>query len=239
MQTAEFNHNDFDNTKQNELDKKLLVKFEYKKRPDIQKSAEEGREVLKDVIYVDIKVPGSKEGACRPARSTDIERFPLHYQAFMNRTAPPETGTPLSSLPFMNENLISQFSFMEVKTVEQLAGLNDNACGQIMGGYGFKVKAKEYIEFTRNLQEYGDKKQLKEENVQLKEQMTELMARLDALEGKNEPEQAADASLQETKTVPNETAAPESVTNELKCSCGKVCKSANGLKIHKRACKKK
>ncbi len=52
MQTAEFNHNDFDNTKQNELDKKLLVKFEYKKRPDIQKSAEEGREVLKDVIYV-------------------------------------------------------------------------------------------------------------------------------------------------------------------------------------------
>lgn len=194
MQTAEFNVDDFDQKNQSNLDEKLLVKFFYKTRPDKAETEKQGRPMFKEVVYIDIRVPGNNSGgACRPARSTDIDRFPKHYAAFKNRVEAPVEGTPLTEWPLITRSMVDTFAFMNVKTVEQLADLNDTYATQVMGGLTFKQKAKEYLEYAKELQEIEDKKeltrlnsQLLDQNAEQSKQIKDLTERLDALE-KDEP----------------------------------------------------
>ena len=56
MQTAEYNHEDFDPNNRKAQDEQLLVKFFVKAVPDKNATKEEGRPIFKDVEYVDIKI---------------------------------------------------------------------------------------------------------------------------------------------------------------------------------------
>ena len=232
MQTAEFNHTDFEKAQQTALDEKLLVKFFLKTRPDQAATMKEGRPMFKEVEYISIMVPGNNSGgACRPARQGDLDRFPRHYAAFKNRTEAPIEGTPLAEWPLMTRTLVEQLAFMNVKTVEQLANLADTHATQIMGGQNFKRKAQEYLEYSKGQKEIADKAELKAENEELKGTVASqgtlietLTERLDKLEA--DPEVTEPRKVETKKSIPV-------------CGCGKVCKTENGLKIHKRTCKKK
>ena len=211
MQQADFNYNDFDKSKQTALDDNLLVKFFHKTRPDKQKTAEEGRPIFKEVEYIDIKVAGSAAGACRPARPNDIERFPRHYQAFKNRIEAPIEGTPLAEWPAISRSLVEQFAFMNIKTVEQLANLNDTYCSQIMGGHGFKQKAKDFLKYSTDLKVASDRQELLDTNEQLlaqnehlSNQLAAVMTRLDAMEAVN-----GEFNDRQTGTPPTEVAPVE------------------------------
>ena len=60
MQVAEFDTDNFEARHQSAEDRKLLVKFFIKPREDRHASLKEGRPVFKDVEYIDIKIPGSR-----------------------------------------------------------------------------------------------------------------------------------------------------------------------------------
>lgn len=99
---------------------------------------------------IDIKVPGQRDGVARPASPRDKERFPLHYQAFRNRMEAPSEGTPLAEWPAISRSFADQLTFMNVKTVEALADLNDSLMHNIPGISNYKQKAKDWLAATKD-----------------------------------------------------------------------------------------
>ena len=147
MAIADFDHADFDQTRQTEQDEKLLVKFYLKTTKDEAASQQQGRAVFKEREYIDIRIPGTRgAGAARPATHRDKQRFSRHYQAFQQRIELPVEGTPLSEWPAMSRSFAEELAFNGVKTVEQLAGISDVVASQYMGGNTFKAKAKAWLE---------------------------------------------------------------------------------------------
>jgi hypothetical protein len=146
MAFADINPDDFQHGAQAEQDKSLLVKFYYKSVEDKASSLEQGRPIFKEKTYIDIKVPGSRDGVARPASPKDIARFQRHHEAFLARVAMPQTGTPLSEWPGVSGSMVEEMSFMNIKTVEQLAELSDGLAGRFMGANSLKAKAKQWLE---------------------------------------------------------------------------------------------
>ena len=150
MAFAEFDERDFDQSAQAEQDKKLLVRFYYKSVQDKTASKREGRPIFKEKTYIDIKIPGSRDGAARPATPDDIKRFQKHHDAFKARVELPTEGTPLAEWPMITSSLAEEMSFMNIKTVEQLAALNDTHAGRFMGAHTYKEKARKWLERAKN-----------------------------------------------------------------------------------------
>lgn len=179
MAIAEYNHEDFEQTRQSEQDEKLLVKFYTKTVKDNPRSAEQSRAVFKEVEYVDIRIPGARgTGAARPATHRDKQRFPKHYAAFQQRIEMPVEGTPLSEWPVITRAHAEELGFMGVKTVEQLAGMADSNASQFMGGQSFKAKANAWLDRAKkdvSLDKFETELALRDA------QIAALSAKLDAL----------------------------------------------------------
>ena len=182
MQALEFDHSVFEAGFQNEADKSLLVKFFYKPRQDVVESEKEGRPVFKEVLYVSIDAAGNRlGGVCRPASQQDINRFPLHYQAFMNRTSTDGViGTLLSEWPKITRSQAEELAFLKIKTVEQLAEVSDGNGSQIMNFHALKTAAKNWLVTAKD---QNASAKLKEELDQIRSVNAALVARLEALEG--------------------------------------------------------
>ena len=187
-QTAEFNHEDFDPRNQDKADETLLVKFYYKSIPDKTATAEEGRPMFKEVEMIDIKVPGQRDGVARPATQRDKNRFPRHYAAFKNRMEAPSDGTPLTEWPAISRSFADQLSFVNVKTVEQLADLNDSNMHNIPGIQNFKQKAKDWLEYTKDEAIVGKlRDEINERDAKIEELTGNLEALLDRVEQLEKP----------------------------------------------------
>lgn len=185
MQQAEFNHEDFDQSRQAEQDEKLLVKFYYKTVKDQVASEEQGRAVFKEREYIDIRIPGARgTGAARPATHRDRQRFPKHYAAFQQRVEMPIEGTPLNEWPVITRAHAEELAFMGIKTVEALAGMADVNASQFMGGQSFKAKAQKWLDMAK--QDVTVSKL--EEELKKRDSLIEKMeARLSELEGAPKP----------------------------------------------------
>jgi len=187
MQTAEFDHNDFSQSNKKAGDEKLLVKFYIKARPDKAKTLEEGRPMFKDVEYIDIRIPGSRDGVGRPASDDDKSRFPLHYAAFKERTDDEHLeGTPLTEWSLVTRSQAEELAFFNCKTVEQLAAMTDGNAGNFMGIQVLKAKAVKWLEqAAEDAPALKLAAELEERDAKITEQATlieELSARLSALE---------------------------------------------------------
>lgn len=176
MQTV--NSEDFDSRNQSKMDEQLLVRFYIKPRPDHKATAEQGRPVFVDAEYIEIRIPGSRDAVARPAKPRDIARFPKHYEAFKNRTAEPETGTPLTEWPLITRSVVEELSFYNVKTVEQLVAMSDQNASQFMGINMLKQKAKEWLEVAA---ENADAKKLADELAKRDEEIEKLKAAIEAM----------------------------------------------------------
>ena len=147
MQTADFDVESFEAKAQSEEDKKLLVKFFVKPRPDQAETVKQGRPIFKDVEYIDIRIPGDRTGGVsRPASHADKQRFHPHYDAFKQRTEVPLEGTPLIEWPLITRSLAEELAFHNVKTVEHLSIMSDTHSGKFMGLNSLKAKAVKWLE---------------------------------------------------------------------------------------------
>ena len=149
QEIRDVDHTLFNEGSQNEADRVLLVKFFFKPMIDKEKSAKEQRAVYKDRLYISITIPGSREATVRVAHAGDLDRFPEHYARFKNRVEEPQEGTPLKEWPMITRSMAEELSFLNVKTVEQLAGMTDTHAGKFMSGYQLKQDAKEWLERTK------------------------------------------------------------------------------------------
>jgi hypothetical protein len=132
-------------------DELLLVKFYYEPKLDHDKTETEGRPIYKDVVFIDIRQPGNRDGGIvRPATKDDVNRFPVHYQKFMSRQDQQAVeGTILSAWPGVTRSQVEELKFFNITTVEQLANLSDSNTGNIMGLVTLKQKAKAYLEASK------------------------------------------------------------------------------------------
>jgi len=173
MQTAEYNHNDFSRTA--EADKALLVRFFYKNVQNKMESAAQGRPVFKEKIYIEIRIAGQRDiQACRPATHNDKQRFAPHFEAFEKRVEPPTEGMPLIEWPKITRSQAEELAFMNVKTVEQLAGMNDSNISTFMGGYTLRDNAKQWLETNSTAEADREKEELRAQVAELREAVKSL-----------------------------------------------------------------
>ena len=185
MLSATPNPNDFTGA-QSQQDEGLLVKFYLKPRIDKEETKKEGREIYKDVEYIDIRMAGTRSGgAARPATKEDKQRFHKHYAAFKDRLTTEDLveGTLLSEWALVSRARVEELAFINVKTVEQLAAMADNYAGQMMGLMDLKQKAKAWLDATK---ENHDVVELRTQISNMEKSSTALDDRNTRLEEKND-----------------------------------------------------
>lgn len=127
-------------------DSKLFVKFYAKSVKDEEESAKQNRAVHKEVVFINIKIPGDKNNDVnRVAFPEDIQRFPIHYERF-RKGQEQVIGTPLSAVPFLTDAQVEDYKAIFIRTVEQLAGLPDVQAQQIMGSVAHKQQAQAWLD---------------------------------------------------------------------------------------------
>ena len=188
MLNIETNPDDFKTGNEARMDEQLMVRFFYKERQDKAASAKEGRPIFKEIEYVEIRVPGSRDAqACRPATHRDKNRFPGHYKGFKDRVAVPLEGTPLAEWTQVTRSQVENLAFMNVKTVEQLANLSDTHITKLQGGHNLKAKAAAWLESAGESKLLAEKEALEKRLADMEAKMAEMMGS-SAAETIDEPE---------------------------------------------------
>jgi hypothetical protein len=165
-------------------DETLLVQFYTRPHLNQTKTTEAGRPIYEDAEYIRILQPGNKDSIIeRPARDTDRQRFPKHYQHFKSRQEGEfMSGTPLSEWPGVSRAQVEELKYFNIHTLEQLVGMPDVQAQKIMGVNLLKDRAKKYLEAAQVESAAAAIKERDDRIVQLEGVISKLSARLDALE---------------------------------------------------------
>lgn len=120
-------------------EKGVVGKFSYYDQVDIKVSREADREITKQIIVLQTRIPGDIDIPpyikVRPDNQFDlIKRFPDAWKAFEGKDVP-VSGTPLTALN-LNADRLLVLRIAAVRTMEQLASLTDQQCEQM--GFGTK-----------------------------------------------------------------------------------------------------
>jgi type I restriction-modification system DNA methylase subunit len=123
-----------------------MVRFYTKPVKDDVASAKEGRDIFADQEYIEIRIPGDRDGVNRPMSDGDRHRFAKAYADWKARgQAAKVEGTPLEMAPFLTRGQVEEMKYFNVTTVEGLADLPDIHAQKFMGLVGLKQKAKAYL----------------------------------------------------------------------------------------------
>lgn len=138
--------------------------FENKAVRDNEASETEGREILKDEIWVTIRVDGNtelnynadewiKEQTEKARRGKVdpriVEQYKIMLNAFKEGQEPPLEGTDIRHWPQVTRATAENLIRLGVRTVEDLANADENTIRRIQhGGRDMQKKAKAFLEAT-------------------------------------------------------------------------------------------
>lgn len=216
-------------------DRPAYVRFERRAKEDKAASLREGKSVSVDVDYalitppyskdcVEIKIPQWKLNMESDVQNNRMpkewqDKYLAQYAAWQNGQELPLTGTPIKDWgvcsPAQRENLIR----MNILTVEDLAGINDEGLRRIgMGALELKTKA---VTWLQSLKDHGPLTMkvtaLETENKALKDQLDKLIEQVTlmtnalasqasgaplAVVSRSDTSISADDILPESETVP-------------------------------------
>lgn len=140
-----------------------LLEFEYRAVEDRTKTLASGAYSTKDVAFVMVHRPGSKDvheedaeawgrklaerarqGLCPQTWVLDFKRL---FEAWKNGEELPPEGTPIKSWPALSPSAVKQIIAAGFRTVEQLASANDVECSSIgLQAIEFRNRARQYVE---------------------------------------------------------------------------------------------
>jgi hypothetical protein len=116
-------------------------------------SAKQGRPIFKDQEFVAIIIPGIHgTSSHQPVNDEHRERWPKEYAAFKAGQEAPTEGTPLADWPnsAMTRSLVEELAYYNVRTVEQLATLDEAALARIgLGAQQLRATARTFLEVAR------------------------------------------------------------------------------------------
>ena len=109
-------------------------------------SLEAGRPIYMQIDFVAINVPGSRDEVIRKVDAEIKQRFGAQYEHWKKTQEQPTEGQPLDMVPWLNVAQIRELQALNIKSLEQLAGLSDTAIQHIgMGGHDLRKKAQAYM----------------------------------------------------------------------------------------------
>lgn len=170
---------------------RLLIRFEWHTEKDEEASIKEGRPIHNELLIGILITPGSNRSEashrilCRKHSGETVK-----YEAY-NRVGIAEiterfigndrgrqaiTGTPLQEWPSLSRRQVADFEAVNVFTVEDLAGLDENAIARF--GFGTRAlveKAKTYIAHASG---NAPLEKLAEENAKLKSDLAEMQKQI-------------------------------------------------------------
>lgn len=128
-------------------DERLAVRFFKKAARDDVASTADGVMRFKEVDYIQIMVPGDRDNIIiRPAGEGDKRRFAKQYEDWQrNEKGEQLLGTPLELWGRLSLPQIEEMRYIGVRSVEQLAELNDSAMLKMPGAVEMKRKAAAFI----------------------------------------------------------------------------------------------
>src|SRR5262245_11167061 len=143
-----------------------------------------GREIYREVERVRLIIPGiTATVVVHNVNQGHIQRWPQYYEAFKRGLEAPISGTPLEQWPYLNASQVRNLRAHEVRTVEEIAALSDQACSQLgPGAMEMRTRARAFLndavyEAFLN-QVNAERDQLKVEVVTLQHQVDELSRQL-------------------------------------------------------------
>jgi len=158
-------------------DEFLLVKFFTHPKLNRVKSKEEQRPIYVETPYIQIMQPGNKDSiVIRPATAMDKNRFAEHFRKYEAReTEEHVEGTLLEEWTGITRSQCEELKYLNIRTVEQLAGVNDSNAQNVMGIAFLKQKAGKYLIAAKDEATSQALMETKEELATLKAQMAALM----------------------------------------------------------------
>ena len=116
-------------------------------------SSQAGRPIYEDREFVDIIIPGDRRAlAHEPVGEEHKARWPREYEAFRAGRSAPLEGTPLSEWPSarMSRSRVEELAYFNIRTVEELAGVNDAQLQNLgMGARPEREAARAFLEVAR------------------------------------------------------------------------------------------
>lgn len=125
------------------------VRAHFYTNPIVQEveSAEAGRRICKDVVFVEIMTAGNTNSSVvRKATDEDKGRFRRQYEAFLSGNSEQAFGTPLSDITWLTKSQVEELAYMKIRSLEELANVSDTACAGMAGLYDLKRKAGAFLE---------------------------------------------------------------------------------------------
>ena len=129
-------------------DDRLWVRFEMVPVEDPEKSAQEGRTICVDTPHIEIRTPGDRDNVLyRAMTQLDKQRFKKRYEEWLKtQNDEPTEGTPLAEVPIFKRREVEECRYMNIYTLEQLAGLSDSHVKKDRGLFAYREKAKGYLD---------------------------------------------------------------------------------------------
>lgn len=124
-----------------------LVRFEHRYMKNEFLSRQQGRLVQDKRIFVEIIAPGQDKGVThREASEEDTRRWPNQWNAFITGQEQVVDGTALETCAFLDKGQINMLHSINIRTLEQLADLDDVGLQKIgMGARDLQRTAKHYL----------------------------------------------------------------------------------------------
>lgn len=162
--------------------------------PDAERTKTEGRACFKEIEMVEILSPGARNSIPDlPVTEQHRQRWPRQYAAFKQGLEAPLDGTPLIEWPLISRSQAEELAAINVKTLEQLIAMPDNAKQRVMGAVALAHKAEDWLKRAdgslSELREDNDR--LRSEIEVLKQTVKELGEAKAARRARNKLEQAA------------------------------------------------
>jgi hypothetical protein len=205
MEVADFDYTEFQPENLYKGDEHLYVRFFTEEYVDETASLEKGATIFKTREMVGIRGPGQSGERVFLATPRYTRRFPKHYKAFKQRIEMPEEGTPLIEWGGIPRNRIEELSFLNIKTVEQLANVADSSISNVRGGLTLKTRAQEWLKLQGESKKFADmQSNMQAELKKRDEQLAQMQEKLAALEGGGNLSALATDSPVEEEAAPSE-----------------------------------
>lgn len=169
--------------------------FHFRPMLDDDASAAAGKNVYKDMAFVEIIIPGNaKERVIRPVEDKDKTRWPDQWRKFeqFGEAGQEIDGTPIQEWPQATPGQVKTLRAADVMTVEQLATVSDLDLQSLgMGMVALRAKAQTYVAFKNDeikVQKVAaENRKLKKSVTDLEKRLAEMQSRLEELESAKEP----------------------------------------------------
>jgi hypothetical protein len=142
------------------------------------KSEQEGHPIYEMREFVRVFIPGNRGSvAVEPVGPEQIARWPKEYAAFKENREAPLEGTPLGDWPNsqMTAAKAEELAYFHIKTVEQLAAVNDLQLQNLgMGARQLRESAIKFLDVAKN--GTAPLERLVTENLRLRDEVERLKA---------------------------------------------------------------